>query len=247
MSRNSKRKPIIVAENVHKEFMIGNQPYAALRGATATMLDGEFVIISGPSGSGKSTFLNTIIGLEPPSKGKIIVDGVQIDQMSEDQRAEMRVKLIGVVSQQAIWVKALTIVENVAMPLLIANYSERDALERATQAITQVGLIEWAKHKPTELSGGQQQRINLARALVNNPRVIVLDEPTGNLDSQSALQVLELLMDLNQKRQRTIVMVTHNLEYLPLANRIIRIRDGVVASVEENKNPVRDATKIQHA
>jgi len=239
-----KKRPIIVAEKVKKTFLVGREPYQALRGVDATMYDGEFIIIAGPSGSGKSTFLNTIIGLERPNEGKIWVDNIEIDQMNDDQRAELRVKLIGVVSQQPIWVKALTIVENVAMPLLIAGRTERESYDRAVQAITQVGLIEWAKHKPTELSGGQQQRINLARGLVNDPRILVLDEPTGNLDSVSATQVLTLLMGLNQQKRRTIIMVTHNMEYLPLADRVIRIRDGQVAKIEENSNPIRDPKKI---
>lgn len=238
------KRPIIVAEGVKKSFLIGKEPYQALRGASAKIYDGEFAIIAGPSGSGKSTFLNTVIGLERPSEGKIWIDNIEIDQMNDDQRAELRVKLIGVVSQQPIWVKSLTIVENVAMPLLIANYSESEAYQRAVQAITLVGLIKWAKHRPTELSGGQQQRINLARGLVNDPRILVLDEPTGNLDSTSATQVLTLLMDLNQQKRRTIIMVTHNMDYLVLADRIVRIRDGVVSKIEENPSPVRDVTKI---
>lgn len=240
-------RQIIVAKNVKKSFLIGREPYQALRGVTTDINDGDFAIIAGPSGSGKSTFLNTIIGLERPTEGKIWVDNIEIDQMSDDQRAELRVKLIGVVSQQPIWIKSLTIVENVAMPLLIANYPEHEAYDRATKAITQVGLIEWAKHRPTELSGGQQQRINLARGLVNDPRILVLDEPTGNLDSASAMQVLTLLMNLNQQRRRTIIMVTHNTEYLPLANRIIRIRDGLVAKIDVNANPIKDIAKITPA
>lgn len=242
-----KAQPIIVAENVTKTFMIGKQPYQVLRGISATVNYGEFAIVAGPSGSGKSTFLNTIIGLERPTTGKIFIDNIQIDHMTDDQRAELRVKLVGVVSQQPIWVKSLNIVENVAMPLLIANVPTAEAYKRATEVITQVGLIEWAKHKPTELSGGQQQRINLARGLVNNPRILFLDEPTGNLDSASSTTVLTLLMNLNQQQKRTIIMVTHNMDYLVLADRVIRIRDGLIAKVEINDNPVRDVKKIPNS
>src|SRR5690554_2441981 len=229
-----KKKSVVVAKDVKKTFMVGKEPYHAVRGISVTMNDGEFVVIYGPSGSGKSTFLNTVIGLERPTSGQIWVDGIEIDQMGDDQRAELRAKRIGVVAQQPIWVKALSVHENVAMPLLIANVASKEAFQRAKEALEQVKLFDWAKHKPTELSGGQQQRVNLARALVNNPHILVLDEPTGNLDTQSALLVLRLLQDLNRQHQRTIIMVTHNLDYLPLADRTIRIRDGVIEKEEVN-------------
>jgi putative ABC transport system ATP-binding protein len=226
---------MIAAKNVTKEFMIGKEPYHALKGLTATIYEAEFAIIYGPSGSGKSTFLNTLIGLERPSTGEIWVDGIEIDKMSEDQRADLRAHHFGVVSQQPIWIKALTVMENVMMPLLIANVPEKVAKEKAVEVITQVGLIDWAKHKPTELSGGQQQRVNFARSLVNDPHILVLDEPTGNLDSIASDMVLSLLQDLNRQRKRTIVMITHNLEYLPLADRTIMIRDGLITKITEQE------------
>lgn len=228
-----KRRPMIAAKNVTKEFMIGKEPYHALKGLTATIYEAEFAIIYGPSGSGKSTFLNTLIGLERPTTGEIWVDGIEIDKMSEDQRADLRANHFGVVSQQPIWIKALSVLENVMMPLLIANVSEKVAKQKAIDVITQVGLLDWAKHKPTELSGGQQQRINFARSLVGDPHILVLDEPTGNLDSIASDMVLTLLQELNRQRKRTIVMITHNLEYLPLADRTIMIRDGQITKISE--------------
>ncbi len=225
------RKPVIVAEDVTKQFTVGREPYQVLCGVSLTIFEGEFIIMYGPSGSGKSTFLNTIIGLEPPTSGKIFIDGIEIDSLSDDERAELRVKRIGLVSQAPIWVKALSVLENIAMPLLIANASDHVAFTKATEKLAEIDLLNWAKHKPTELSGGQQQRVNLARALVNDPRIIFLDEPTGNLDSHSAEQVLNLLMKLNKEERRTLIMVTHNLEYLPLADRTVMIRDGKVEKI----------------
>jgi putative ABC transport system ATP-binding protein len=239
-SRNgAHRRKVIVAKNVKKTFKVGNEPYPAVRGISVEMYDAEFIIIYGPSGSGKSTFLNTIIGLERPTEGEIWVDGIEIDKMNDDQRAQMRVTRIGVVAQQPIWVKALTVLDNVAMPLLIANHKEKDAYQRARESLKQVGLLDWSKHKAAELSGGQQQRVNLARALVNNPHILVLDEPTGNLDTQSAIQVLRILQDLNRQHRRTVIMVTHNLDYLPLADRTVMIRDGKIEKVTENKEAMQ--------
>jgi len=226
---------MIVAKDVKKDFIIGKEPYHVLRGLSATIYEAEFAIIYGPSGSGKSTFLNTLIGLETPSSGQVTVDGINISVMNEDQRSDLRAKRFGVVSQQPIWVKALTVLENVAMPLLIANIREKAAYEKAAETLKTVGLFDWAKHKPTELSGGQQQRVNFARSLVNDPHILVLDEPTGNLDSTSALQVLKLLQELNRQHKRTILMITHNLEYLPLGDRLIEIRDGLIQKQVEQK------------
>ncbi len=231
----NKKRPVIVAKDVTKDFMIGKEPYHALRGLSATIYEAEFAIIYGPSGSGKSTFLNTLIGLEVPSSGQVTVDGINISVMNEDQRSDLRAKRFGVVSQQPIWVKALTVLENVAMPLLIANVKEKKAYEKASETLKTVGLFDWAKHKPTELSGGQQQRVNFARSLVNDPHILILDEPTGNLDSTSAMQVLKLLQELNRQHNRTIVMITHNLEYLPLGDRLIEIRDGLIQKLVEQK------------
>ncbi len=222
------KKPVIVAKNVEKIFTYGKETYEVLHGLSTTVYAGEFAIIYGPSGSGKSTFLNTLIGLERPTKGEVYIDGIEIDKMSDDQRAELRATRFGVVSQSPIWVKALTVLENVAMPLLIQNVPEARAFQRAKEVLEMVGLPEKVKNKPAELSGGQQQRVNFARSLVNDPHILVLDEPTGNLDSKSADQVLGLLAELNKRRERTILMITHNLEYLELADRKIMIRDGLI-------------------
>lgn len=227
------KKPVIVAKDVTKIFTIGKEQYKVLHGLSVTVYVGEFTIIYGPSGSGKSTFLNTLIGLEKPTGGEIFIDGIEIDKMTEDQRAELRATRFGVVSQSPIWVKALSVLENVAMPLLIQNVPEARAFARAKEVLEMVGLPEKYKNKPTELSGGQQQRVNFARSLVNDPHILVLDEPTGNLDTKSSDQVLWLLNELNRRRERTILMITHNLEYLELADKTIMIRDGLITNITE--------------
>jgi len=227
------KKPVIVAKDVTKTFTIGKEAYKVLHGLSATVYVGEFAIIYGPSGSGKSTFLNTLIGLENPTSGEIFIDGIEIDKMTEDQRAELRATRFGVVSQSPIWIKALTVLENVAMPLLIQNVPESRAFARAKEVLEMAGLPEKLKNKPTELSGGQQQRVNFARSLVNDPHILVLDEPTGNLDTKSSDQVLGLLNELNRRRERTILMITHNLEYLELADKTIMIRDGQITNITE--------------
>lgn len=233
----AKKKPMITTKDLKKSFTIGREVSEILHGLSATIYAGEFAIIYGPSGSGKSTFLNHLIGLERPTSGEISVDGIRIDTMTDDQRAELRVRRFGVVSQQPIWIKSLSVRENVAMPALIANVPDDEAYKRADVALFRVGLSTHMAHKPTELSGGQQQRVNFARSLVNDPSILVLDEPTGNLDSKSAQAVIDLLQKLNQERARTIIMITHNLEYLPLADRTIMIKDGLIDKITERTGP----------
>jgi len=227
------RLPLIEAKDVKKDFHVGGELSPVLHGMSATIFHSEFVIIYGPSGSGKSTFLNTLIGLERPTSGEVWVDGIRIDTLSDDQRAGLRAAKFGVVSQQPIWIKAMTVRENVALPKLILNASDAEAYKAADVALFRVGLSSHMKHKPTELSGGQQQRVNFARSLVNDPPILILDEPTGNLDSKSAQQVIDLLMQMNQEHERTIIMITHNLEYLPLADRTIQVRDGLIDKITE--------------
>lgn len=231
---NEGKSASIQTEGLSKSFVIGKEPYPVLNNISIEIFRGDFTIIYGPSGSGKSTLLNCLLGLEPPSSGKIWVGGERIDSMTEDERSEMRAVKFGVVYQQPIWVKSLSVLENVALPLLIAGVEEKNAYKRAASALNVAGIEKLKRHRPTEISGGQQQRASLARALVHNPHVVVLDEPTGNLDSHSADEVMMLLQELNRGHDRTIIMVTHNLSYLPYANRTICIKDGKVDKVTTN-------------
>lgn len=219
---------IIQAQGLTKTFLVGKQPYEALRGVSLTVKPGDFVMIYGPSGAGKSTLLNLLIGLEQPTTGSLMIEGTYVEKASEEIRSTIRARIFGVVQQQPIWVKSLSVLDNIALPPLIAGKTNQTAYRQAKLALAEVGLSQYWRHRPTELSGGQQSRISLARALVHNPSVLVLDEPTGNLDTHTADEMMQLLQHLNTVRQRTIIMVTHNLIYLPYANRTVAIEDGVV-------------------
>ncbi len=231
--------PIISAENVMKQFKAGSENYQAIRGISVDIYRNDFTIIYGPSGSGKSTLLNSLIGLEVPTRGTVYFNNQNLTAMAEDERAELRAQNLGVVYQQAIWVKSLSVLENVAMPLLIAGADRGKAFKRALAALQEINLEMYADRRPTELSGGQQQRVSLARALVNDPAVVILDEPTGNLDTHNSDLVMQLLQDLNVKRNRTIIMVTHNLVYLPYANRTIAIKDGLIEKITDEEKGSR--------
>jgi len=190
----------------------------------------DFVIIYGPSGSGKSTLLHHIVGLESPTKGQIIVRDVDITKMTQEERAIFRAQKFGMVYQLWYWAKSLSVWENVALPLLIVGASLSQAKRRAREVLSDIDMLAYADKKPMQLSGGEQQRIGLARALVNNPWILVADEPTGNLDTKNADDVMKILVDLNKNHGRTIIMVTHNLAYLPLATKTVAIKDGRIVS-----------------
>lgn len=229
---------IIRAKSLYKTFLTGTQHTTVLRDVSLEVLEGEFLIIYGPSGSGKSTLLNCLIGLEPITKGEIWLDHRRLDLTDDDGRAERRIKTFGVVYQQPIWIKSLSVLENVALPLMIDGMSRGLALSKAYKHLQEVGMERYARRSPAEISGGEQQRVGIARSLVNNPRVLVLDEPTGNLDTHTADQMLLLLQELNRKKHMTIIMVTHNTTYLPLASMKIGLRDGQVEAREVADNPL---------
>jgi len=248
---SEEKKEIIKVTNLFKEFQIGereNQVNQVLKELNLSVKAGEFVIIFGPSGCGKTTFLNCLIGLEVPTKGKITILGKDITNLTDDQRAAFRSKEIGVVYQLPYWIKALTVVENVALPLTIAGYDEAEALEKAEATLKEVGLAKRISYMPTELSGGEQQRVGLARALIGNTKIIVADEPTGNLDVASGQRLMGMLRQLNKEQKRTIILVTHNLDYLRYASRKIAIEDGRIigdTSTETGKIVARLEKKVR--
>ena len=216
---------MIELEGIKKTYNMGNIEVSALRGVDMEIEHGEFVAIMGPSGSGKSTLLNMIGLLDSPTSGKIIIDGMDVSSLDEDQRADLRLKKLGFVFQFFSLLKELNAVENVTLPMLMDGRKEDVALS----LLELVGIGNRTKHFPSELSGGQQQRVAIARALINNPVILLADEPTANLDTESSIQILNLFRDLNKKGQ-TIVMVTHEPELGEKADRIIRIIDGKVVS-----------------
>lgn len=224
---------LLKVEKIKKNFLIGGQTIEVLKGIDLEMTRGDFGIIFGPSGCGKSTLLHTILGMEKPSEGKIYFDGVDLYALSEDEIVENRKNKIGVVFQQSIWIKSLNVLENVSFPNRLSGMLKSEAENRAMEFLKEVKLEAWSYHQPSELSSGQQQRVSLARALTTDPIMIVADEPTGNLDTASGDELMNLLSDLNKKKGKTILMVTHDLEYLKYANRLYHIIDGL--KVEEGE------------
>jgi putative ABC transport system ATP-binding protein len=221
---------IIKIEGICKRFNVGSGNVQALRGVDLDVQSTDFVIIYGPSGCGKSTLLNVITGLEEPSSGKIEVRGTNIYNMSDDQRAQFRADKYGIISQMPHWVSALNTWENVAVPLVLQGTTFSKAKDRAFAMLDEVGLKDYTNIHPSKLSGGQQQKVSIARALIRNPWIIVADEPTGNLDSHSSDEVMSLFSHLNKQSKRTIIMVTHNLIYLPYSNHEVAMKDGKVES-----------------
>lgn len=221
-------EPIIVAEGVHKAYAAGGQPVHALRGVSLSVARGEMVSIMGPSGCGKTTLLNCLSGLETIEHGEIFVEGRSIHDMPDTERTDHRARRMGFVFQFYNLLPVLSSVENVELPLLLAGIGQREARDRAREALNDVDLLDWAGHRPAQLSGGQRQRVTIARALVNDPAIVWGDEPTGDLDSSNANQIMELLEDLNQRNQQTFVIVTHDEGIGARANRTIHMRDGEI-------------------
>jgi putative ABC transport system ATP-binding protein len=221
---------VITLEGITKVYLAGEVEVAALKGISLHIPEGEFVAIMGPSGSGKSTLMNLIGCLDQPSSGRYILDGYDVSALSDDQLAWIRNRKIGFVFQSYNLIPRASAVHNVEMPLIYAGDSQQRR-ERAMAALESVGLLQRASHLPNELSGGQQQRVAVARALVTDPAILLADEPTGNLDSESSIEIMKLLRDLNQQG-RTIVLITHEPDIAAFAQRVVRLRDGVIVSDE---------------
>ena len=222
----------IVCENVHKVYESGGYHTVALNGVSFHMDSGEFVCIMGPSGSGKSTLLNLIGALDRPSKGRILVDGVDISELNDYALAEFRNQKIGFIFQTFNLIQRMNALENVEVPLLVRHMSDQEIRRRARRILDWVGLKHRIKHTPDRLSGGEQQRVAIARTLVAEPKIILGDEPTGNIDTKTTHSIMKLLRYLREKIGITMVIVTHNLEVASYAQRIIHIRDGVIERIE---------------
>jgi putative ABC transport system ATP-binding protein len=224
--------PAFRTENVKMHFHMGNTTVHALRGVSMDIQDGEFVSIVGTSGSGKSTLLNLVGGLMKPSEGKVYVKGEDLARMNENQLALFRRRYMGFVFQSFNLVNTLTAEENVELPLVFSNVSVSERHNRVKTLLTELGLEDRLHHKPAELSGGQQQRVSIARAIINNPEIILADEPTGNLDSKTSQEIMEVLYNLNRKGQ-TFLVVTHDMDVAHYGNRIVYLTDGRITKIEE--------------
>lgn len=219
--------PIVKIVNLKKIYTLGKVKVHALRGVTLTVKRGEFLSIMGPSGSGKTTLLNCIGLLLTPTSGEVLIEDINISKLDENQRANFRLRKIGFVFQFFNLLPELTAIENVMFPMMLAGKPNRD---RATELLKLVGLEKVMTHLPSELSGGEQQRVAIARALANNSSILLADEPTGNLDTESGMKVLELLKKLNKELGQTIVTVTHEEHFAKMGDRVVKLRDGRIES-----------------
>lgn len=221
--------PLIQITDLCRDFTIGEVVVKALRGVNISINQGEYVALMGPSGSGKSTLMNILGCLDTPTSGKYILNKQDVSNLTDNELADIRNKEIGFVFQTFNLLARSTALENVALPLVYAGISKTERIEKATNVLTSVGLADRMTHKPNELSGGQRQRVAVARALVNNPSIILADEPTGNLDTKTSYEIMELFENIH-KQGNTIVIVTHEEDIARRAKRIIRMRDGIVES-----------------
>ncbi len=226
---------LIQIKDIGRKYVIGSEVIHALKSVTLHINKGEFVALMGPSGSGKSTLMNILGCLDTPSKGEYVLNGINVSQMSDNDLAEVRNKEIGFVFQTFNLLPRSTSLDNVALPLIYAGVNKADRNARAQQALENVGLGNRVTHKPNELSGGQRQRVAVARALINNPSIILADEPTGNLDTKTSIEIMALLEEIHSKGN-TIILVTHEEDIAQHAHRIVRMRDGLIENDYLNTN-----------
>jgi putative ABC transport system ATP-binding protein len=233
-------RPVIELDHIHKTYTMGDVNVHALRGVSLTIREGEFVAIMGASGSGKSTTMNILGCLDRPTKGTYILDGQDVSEMSKDERADIRCQKIGFVFQGFNLLSRTSALENVELPMLYAGVETSVRNQRAMEALAAVGLGGREQNHPNQLSGGQQQRVAVARALVNDPALILADEPTGNLDSRTSVEVMEIFQRLNRERGITLVLVTHEPDIAQYAQRVVVFKDGKISKDYQIENQ-RDA------
>lgn len=229
-SRVAEARPVIQLEHIHKTYTMGDVEVHALRGVSLTIREGEFVAIMGASGSGKSTTMNILGCLDRPTRGSYILDGEDVSEMSKDERADIRCKKIGFVFQGFNLLSRTSALENVELPMLYLGVDAAQRHQRAMEALAAVGLAGREQNHPNQLSGGQQQRVAVARSLVNHPALILADEPTGNLDSRTSVEVMEIFQRLNREMGITLVLVTHEPDIAQYAKRVVVFKDGKINS-----------------
>ncbi len=235
MNEEKKETAVITVKDLYKIYRIGDNRVRALNGVSFTINKGEFCAIVGTSGSGKSTLLNMLAGLEKPTKGEIIIAGEHMEKKSENQLVKFRREHIGFIFQSFNLMGTMNAVENVALPLTFQGVSKKERMKRARKMIHLVGLDKYWDHRPNQMSGGQQQRVGVARALVVKPEIIFADEPTGNLDSNTSQEIMNLMQNVVREHKQTLIMVTHDNYLASFADKIIRIKDGKIVDMKDNK------------
>ncbi len=225
---NESTAPVVLARDVHKTYHFGEVEVQVLKGVSLEVQRGEMVAIMGPSGGGKTTLLNCLSGLDDVDSGVITISGSDLGDMNDREKTRFRATRMGYIFQSFNLLPVLTALENVEMPLLVTGFPEKEARAKALEALGLVGLSERTGHYPAQMSGGQQQRVTIARALVNRPEIVWADEPTGNLDSENAGEVMDLLIRLNKELDETFVIVTHSDEVAEMSHRTVRMRDGLI-------------------
>ena len=228
------KKVVVDVKNLYKIYKVGTNKVRALNGVSFQVYEGEFCAIVGTSGSGKSTLLNMLAGLEHPTKGEIAIRGQHIETMNENQLVAFRREHVGFIFQSFNLMGTMTTLENVALPLTFRGVPKKERIKRAERMVKLVGLEKHNKHRPNQMSGGQQQRVGMARALVLNPDIVFADEPTGNLDSVTSAEMMNLMRNVVNKHHKTLVMVTHDNHLASYADRIIHISDGKIVRIEDN-------------
>jgi len=237
-------QPLITINDLGRKYIIGTEVIHALKSVSLTINKGEFVALMGPSGSGKSTLMNLLGCLDTPTKGQYVLNGINVSQMTDSELAEVRNKEIGFVFQTFNLLPRSTAQDNVALPLIYAGIKKKDRDTRSLQALENVGLGNRVHHKPNELSGGQRQRVAVARALINNPSIILADEPTGNLDTKTSIEIMGLIEEIHSKGN-TIIIVTHEEDIAQHAHRIVRMRDGLIEEDYLNQDIKTVSSKLE--
>jgi putative ABC transport system ATP-binding protein len=224
---------ILEVKGIRKNYHMGKVLVPALRGVSFDAKEGEMITIFGPSGSGKSTLLHLMGGLDRPDEGEILIDGCSLPKMHDDELAHLRLTKLGFVFQFFNLLPRLTALRNVELPLTIAGVSEREAEEKAQNMLRLMGLEARLNHRPAELSGGEQQRVAMARALINDPKIVLADEPTGNLDTKTGWEIVQLMKNLNREKRQTFVIITHDPHIAETADRMIHLKDGLIEGIKE--------------
>ena len=240
------QEPLIILKDIGRKYVIGSEVIHAIKSVSLEIMKGEFVALMGPSGSGKSTLMNIMGCLDTPSKGVYILNGKHVSEMSDNELAEVRNEEIGFVFQTFNLLPRSTSLDNVALPLVYAGVNKTERRDRAQKALENVGLGNRVHHKPNELSGGQRQRVAVARALINDPSIILADEPTGNLDSKTSVEIMGLLEEIHAKGN-TIILVTHEEDISQHAHRIVRMRDGLIEKDYKNEHVVTVSSHVKQA